>query len=92
MPAVLEQTKPIYPQDAFEKSVEGVVDLMVLIGEDGAVQRMAVVRSVPLLDAAAVNCVRNWRFKPASRDGRPIPVVARVPITFRTFGRRPAPR
>jgi protein TonB len=84
-PRLLQQVKPQYPQEAFVKKVEGVVELSVLIDASGNVAQAQVVRSIPLLDAAAVQCVRQWRFAPAIKNGRPVSTVARVPITFRIF-------
>jgi protein TonB len=84
-PRLLHQVKPQYPQEAFVKKVEGVVELSVLIDASGSVSQARVVRSIPLLDAAAVQCVRQWRFSPAIKDGRPVTTEARVPITFRIF-------
>jgi protein TonB len=84
-PRLLHQVKPQYPQEAFVKKVEGVVELSVLIDAGGSVSQARVIRSIPLLDAAAVQCVRQWRFSPAIKDGRPVATEARVPITFRIF-------
>lgn len=84
-PRVIRQIKPVYPQDAFIKKVEGTVVVEILIGADGRVARARVLRSVPYLDAAALACVRQWVFAPGTKRGRPVPTLAQAPITFRIY-------
>ena len=82
-PRLLRQTKPEYPSEAFTKKVEGVVTVELLIDATGRVARVRVVRSVPLLDAAAVAAVRQWVFAPALRKGRAVATLAIAPVAFR---------
>jgi protein TonB len=84
-PRVLKQTKPVYPQEAFIKKIEGVVTLEIVIGIDGKVGRARVVRSIPQLDAAAIQTVRQWVFAPALKGGRPVPTIANAPVSFRIY-------
>lgn len=85
-PRPIRITKPQYPQQAFVDRVEGVVTLEVLIGVSGRVERARVLRSTNhVLDGAALACVRDWLFIPAVSQGRTVPVVAEVPITFRIY-------
>ena len=56
--------------------------LDVLIGEDGSVRDVKVMRSVPLLDAAAIEAVRQWRFTPTLLNGLPVQVIMTVTVTF----------
>jgi protein TonB len=64
------RARPEYPHDAFTKKIEGVVVVEILIDDTGRVARMRIVQSVPLLDAAALDAVRQWIFLPAVRHGR----------------------
>jgi protein TonB len=82
MPKLIQQGKPQYPQDAFDKRIQGVVVVEVLIGERGEVAHAEIRKSIPALDDAALSCVRTWRFSPATRNGRAIPVVAAAPVRF----------
>src|SRR5687768_15362963 len=84
-PRLIKATKPVYPQEAFVKKIEGVVQLAILIGANGRVVNARVVRSIPMLDAAAIQTVREWIFTPAMKAGRPVATRASAPVTFRIF-------
>jgi len=84
-PRIIKQTRPQYPQEAFVKKVEGTVFLEVLIDSTGRVARARVLQSVPLLDAAALQCVYQWMFQPAIKRGRPVPTIIHAPVTFRIY-------
>jgi protein TonB len=73
---------PRYPAIAQASRVEGVVILEAVIAEDGSVQDVRVLRSRPLLDDAAVEAVRQWRFTPTLLGGQPVPVVMTVTVSF----------
>jgi TonB family protein len=93
-PKALKITKPEYPDAAFAKKVEGTIVLEILIDAGGRVAKARVITSIAALDAAALECVRAWEFKPAVKDGRPVAAIARAPVGFRITGRpdRPSPR
>ena len=84
-PRAIKQVKPIYPQDAFIKKIEGTVIVEVLIDSTGRVARTRVIQSVPALDAAALQTVNQWAFAPAVKRGRPVATIVHVPVTFRIF-------
>ena len=84
-PRLLKQTRPVYPQEAFIKKIEGVVTLEIVIGVDGKVGRARVLRSIPQLDAAAIQTVRQWVFSPAIKGGRPVATIAQAPVSFRIY-------
>jgi protein TonB len=84
-PRLIKQTRPIYPQDAFIKKIEGVVEVEILIDATGRVSRARIMRSVPLLDQAAIETVKQWVFAPAIKGGRPVPTTAIAPVTFRIY-------
>ena len=84
-PRLLKKTQPVYPHEAFMKKVEGVVTLEIVIGIDGRVGRARVLRSIPQLDAAAIQTVRQWVFAPAIKAGRPVATIANAPVSFRIF-------
>jgi protein TonB len=84
-PRLIKITRPEYPHDAFVKKIEGTVELEILIDINGRVVQARVVRSVPMLDAAAIATVRQWLFSPAIKNGRPVSTIARTPVNFRIY-------
>ena len=82
-PQKVADVAPIYPPIALAAGLEGVVILEAVIAEDGSVRDVRVLRSIPLLDAAAVDAVRQWRFTPTLLNGQPVPVVMTVTVAFR---------
>jgi protein TonB len=83
LPRLLRRVEPDYPQVAREARVEGVVILEATTDIYGRVQSVKVLRSVPLLDQAAVEAVKQWVYEPMVINGRPRAVVFTVTITFR---------
>jgi protein TonB len=74
---------PVYPPLARAARVEGIVILEAVIDEDGSVRDVRVLRSVQLLDAAASEAVRQWRFTPTLLNGQPVPVVMTITVAFK---------
>ena len=82
-PRKIVDVAPVYPSMAQIARKEGVVILETVIDAHGTVQSVHVLRSVPLLDDAAVTAVRQWRFTPALLNGEPVPVVMTVTVNFK---------
>jgi periplasmic protein TonB len=82
-PRKIVDVAPVYPSIAQAARKEGVVILETVIDAHGTVQSVRVLRSVPLLDDAAVTAVRQWRFTPALLNGEPVPVVMTVTVNFK---------
>jgi len=72
-----------YPDIARQAGVEGTVVVQALVGTDGNVRDTRIVRSIPMLNGAALEAVRQWRFKPAATGGKPVATWVSVPISFR---------
>ena len=72
-----------YPDIARQAGVEGTVVVQALVGTDGHVRDMRIVRSIPMLNGAALEAVKQWRFKPAATGGKPVAAWVSVPISFR---------
>lgn len=81
-PPILHRVEAEWPQAARDAGVSGIVLLQVAIASDGTVSDVRVERSIPLLDAAAIAAVRQWRFAPAGPDGRPDPLTITVPLVI----------
>ena len=62
--------------------VQGVVILEAIIGPSGAVTEVKVLRSVPLLDDAAIAAVQQWQYTPTLLNGVPVPIIMTVTVNF----------
>jgi TonB family protein len=82
MPARVRHVDPIYPPVAESARVQGVVILEVVIDPDGHVADVRVLRSIPLLDQAAIDSVRQWEFAPTLLNGTAVPVVMTTTVQF----------
>ena len=84
-PGYLTNPKPVYPPEARRRGQEGLVILQVLISGEGLPQRVEMVQSsgYALLDAAALEAVRQWRFSPARIGNLPIASQVEVPVRFK---------
>lgn len=82
-PKKIVDVAPVYPEIARRAQVEGVVILEAIIGENGRVRDVRVLRSNPLLDAAAIDAVRQWQFTPTLLNGQPVSVIMTVTVAFK---------
>jgi TonB family protein len=83
-PMVLEKQNPVYPAREKAAKIQGTVALMVVVGVDRRAHDVKVTKSVtPALDASAMTAVRSWRFQPGTKNGKPVPVRAKIEIHFR---------
>jgi TonB family protein len=71
---------PEYPEDARKAKVSGTVVLELTVDREGNVTDVRVIESIPLLDQAAIDAVRDWKYAPSDEDA---PRVFRVPVPFR---------
>jgi len=85
-PTKVHHVNPDYPAVAQAARVQGVVILEAVIDEAGNVSHARVLRSIPLLDQAALDTVRQWRFTPTYLNGAPVPVIMTVTINFTLDG------
>jgi TonB family protein len=81
-PAKIGDVAPVYPAEARTARVQGVVILEATVSSTGEVTDVEVLRSVPLLDEAAVAAVRQWRYEPTLVDGVAVPVLMTVTVNF----------
>jgi protein TonB len=81
-PEKLRDVAPVYPAIAQAARVQGVVIVEATIGIDGRVQHARILRSVPLLDVAALAAVQQWTYTPTTLNGVPVPVIMTVTVRF----------
>ena len=72
----------MYPAIAQAARVQGIVIVEAIIGTDGKVRDAKVLRSIPLLDQAALDAVRQWEYTPSRLNGVPVPVIMTVTVNF----------
>ncbi|HEU4936563.1 MAG TPA: TonB family protein [Vicinamibacterales bacterium] len=82
VPAKLKDVRPVYPPDALDARIQGVVIIEATIDTDGRVADAKVLRSIPQLDDAALTAVRQWEFTSTSLNGVPVPVIMTVTVNF----------
>ncbi len=79
---LIHDVAPQYPPEAGRARIEGTVVLMAVIGKDGSVKDVRVESGLPTLAQAAIDAVKQWRYKPYMIDGEPIEVDSRITINF----------
>jgi protein TonB len=84
-PRKIKDVKPVYPAGALVGQHRGTVIIEATIGADGKVQEATVLNSVPALDSAALDAVRQWEFVPARLNGAPVAVVITVLVQFAIY-------
>jgi periplasmic protein TonB len=81
-PALLKRVEPDYPGVAVSGKVSGTVILEATVNEAGVVTEVNVLRSIILLDQAAIKAVKQWRYQPLILNGTPVPFILVVTLTF----------
>jgi TonB family protein len=81
-PKKIKDVRPAYPPLAQSARVQGVVIIEAIIGPDGHVQDARILRSIPLLDASALEAVRQWEFTQTTVNGVAVPVIMTVTVNY----------
>lgn len=83
-PRVSHKVEPEYTKEALDAKLQGTVILSAIVGVDGTPSEIKAVRELGKgLDESAVECVRQWRFIPAVKEGEPIPMKVTIQVSFR---------
>lgn len=85
-PKKLKHVPPVYPDAAKQAGAQGSVILECRISPEGNVADVRVVQSIPLLDQAAIDAVKQWVYAPTLLNGRPVPVIMTVTVNFNLSG------
>lgn len=83
IPEIRRRIEPVVPTIAQEAGVDGTVVMQALIGRSGGVRDVRVTKSIPMLDATAIQCLRQWEFEPAKRDGKRVPAWIEIRMPFK---------
>jgi protein TonB len=79
---LLHKVEPVYPKIALAARVTGVVLVKAVIGKDGVIKELEVVNGSPLLAPAALDAVKQWRYRPYLLNGEPVEVETNITVTF----------
>ena len=81
-PRLIKKVEAAYPEDAKKAGIEGVVILEVTTDKNGRVTKTGILRSIPALDQAAIDAVKQWVYEPKIIDGKPTRVIFTVTVRF----------
>jgi TonB family protein len=85
-PRALDTPDPEYSEEARKAKYQGTVVLWLIVGPDGRPRDIKVARALGMgLDQKAIEAVRNWKFEPAMKDGKPVAVQINVEVNFRLY-------
>ena len=79
---LIHDVSPTYPPEAGRERIEGTVVLLAVIGKDGTVQDVRIESGLPILAQAAIDAVKQWRYRPYLLNGEPVEVDSRITINF----------
>jgi protein TonB len=82
-PALVKRIEPIYPDIAVRAHIEGTVILEAVVDENGRVESVKVLRSIGVLDRAAMEAVQQWVYEPLTLNGTRTPFILTVVLTFK---------
>lgn len=83
-PKVIHKVEPTYTEAARESKISGSVAMSIIVEKDGTASNMMIVKSLdPGLDQAAIAAVKQWKFEPGKKDGKPVRVSATIEMNFR---------
>lgn len=83
MPRVIFEKKPQYTREAMRARAQGTVEVQAVVSREGTVSDARVLKSLhPDLDEQALLAVKQWRFDPGTKDGKPVPVLVHIDLTF----------
>lgn len=83
---LVQKVQPEYPSLARQARIQGSVLLHAVIGKDGTVQKLDLISGHPMLAPAAIEAVKQWRYKPYYQDGTPVRVETQVTVNFSLSG------
>ena len=83
---LIRQVKPTYPALARSARIQGVVVLQAVISKDGSIENLHLVSGHPMLAPAAIDAVKQWKYKPYFLNGEPVEVETTINVNFTLAG------
>ncbi|MEW5900094.1 MAG: energy transducer TonB, partial [Acidobacteriota bacterium] len=81
-PKIIKKVDPVYPEAARKAGIQGIVLLEARTDEKGNVVQVRVLKSIPELDQAAIDALRQWKYEPCVIDGKPAGIAFSVTVQF----------
>jgi TonB family protein len=85
-PTKTRNVNPVYPQEAQNAGVQGIVIIEALVNAEGNVEDARILQSIPMLDESALEAVRQWQYVPTLMNGAPVAVLTNVTVNY-TLGK-----
>lgn len=83
---LIYRVQPVYPELARQARIQGPVRLRAIISKTGAIENLQALSGHPMLVSAAVNAVRQWRYRPYLLNGEPVEVETEITVNFMLSG------
>jgi TonB family protein len=80
---LMKRVQPVYPLRAQQARIQGAVELSATIGKDGSISNLKVMSGDPILTQAAVEAVKQWKYRPYLLDGQPVEIQTQITVNFR---------
>lgn len=79
---LVHEVKPVYPPLARQARIQGAVMLQAIIGKDGRIEKLRLSSGHPMLAPAAIEAVKQWRYRPYTLNGEPVEVETEITVNF----------
>jgi periplasmic protein TonB len=83
---IVQRVAPVYPPLARQARIQGTVTLNIVIGKSGDVRSMQLISGHPMLAPAAVEAVKQWKYRPYEQDGEAVEIETTVQVSFKLAG------
>ncbi len=80
---ILKKTQPTYPSIALQMRIEGPVDLLATISKTGSITAVKIIHGDPQLARAALEAVKQWKYKPYLLNGEPVEIQTQITVNFK---------
>jgi periplasmic protein TonB len=80
---LMRRVQPVYPPQALAMRIQGSVQLKATISKDGSIRDLTLISGQGALSRAAMEAVRQWKYKPYYLDGQPVEIQTQITINFK---------
>jgi protein TonB len=80
---LIKKVQPAYPPNALRMRLEGAVQIQATIGKSGNIAAVKILSGEPILAKAAVDAVKQWKYKPYYLNGEPVEIQTQITVNFK---------